>query len=48
VSTLQGAGVMEPPILAAAYLHDTVEDTDATIQTSSASSARMLLSWCTG
>lgn len=32
VSTLQGAGVMEPPILAAAYLHDTVEDTDATIQ----------------
>jgi hypothetical protein len=32
VNTLQGAGVMEPPILAAAYLHDTVEDTDATIQ----------------
>ena len=32
VSTLQGAGAMEPPILAAAYLHDTVEDTDATIQ----------------
>ena len=32
VSTLQGAGVMEPTVLAAAYLHDTVEDTDATIQ----------------
>ena len=31
-STLQSAGVMEPTVLAAAYLHDTVEDTDATMQ----------------
>jgi (p)ppGpp synthase/HD superfamily hydrolase len=31
-STLQSAGVMEPTVLAAAYLHDTVEDTDAAMQ----------------
>ena len=32
VRTLQSAGIDDPTVIAAAYLHDTVEDTDATMQ----------------
>jgi (p)ppGpp synthase/HD superfamily hydrolase len=32
VSILRSFGITAPPVLAAAYLHDTVEDTEATIQ----------------
>ena len=46
-STLQSAGVMEPTVLAAAYLHDTVEDTDDPA-TSSAILARTFVNWSTG
>jgi (p)ppGpp synthase/HD superfamily hydrolase len=30
--TLEAAGIDDPTVIAAAYLHDTVEDTDATVQ----------------
>ena len=32
VRILQSFGIDDPPILAAAYLHDTVEDTDAAME----------------
>lgn len=32
VRTLESAGIDDPTVIAAAYLHDTVEDTDATMQ----------------
>jgi (p)ppGpp synthase/HD superfamily hydrolase len=32
VEILRAAGVTDPSVVAAAYLHDTVEDTDATMQ----------------
>ena len=32
VEVLRGAGVTDPSVVAAAYLHDTVEDTNATMQ----------------